>query len=69
MPNSSVDSASFRRLQLPFVRTHDVLDGGLVLDKGHSIAPKGPGLGVKVDMNVVEKFRVAWVEFRGENYG
>ena len=44
---------------MPFVRTHDVLDGGLVLDKGHFIVPKGPGLGVKLRMNVVEKFRVA----------
>jgi L-alanine-DL-glutamate epimerase-like enolase superfamily enzyme len=51
------------------VRTHDVLDGGLVLDRDHFIVPEGPGPGVKLDMNVVEKFRVARVEFRGKNYG
>ena len=44
--------------ELPFVRTADVLGGGLVLDKGHFVAPDGPGLGVKLDMKVVEKYRV-----------
>ncbi len=45
--------------ELPFVRTADVLDGSLVLEKGHFLVPEGPGLGVKLDMKVVEKYRVA----------
>jgi L-alanine-DL-glutamate epimerase-like enolase superfamily enzyme len=44
--------------ELPFVRTADVLDGGLVLEKGHFLVPDGPGLGVKLDLKVVEKYRV-----------
>ena len=45
--------------ELPFVRVDDVLGGSLVLEKGHFSVPEGPGLGVKLDMNVVEKYRVA----------
>jgi len=44
--------------ELPFVRTADVLGGGLGLEKGHFMVPEGPGLGVKLDMAVVEKYRV-----------
>ena len=56
---STIPNATLPCDELPFVRTHDILGGGLVLDKGHFIVPEGPGLGVKLDMNVVEKFRVA----------
>jgi L-alanine-DL-glutamate epimerase-like enolase superfamily enzyme len=45
--------------ELPFVRVADVLGGSLVLDKGHFLVPEGPGLGVELDMGVVEKYRVA----------
>lgn len=45
--------------ELPFTRVADVLDGGLVLDRGHFVVPEGPGLGVKVNPAVVEKYRVA----------
>ncbi|MDP6357839.1 MAG: enolase C-terminal domain-like protein [Planctomycetota bacterium] len=44
--------------ELPFIRIADVIDGGLVLDKGHFLVPEGPGLGVKLDMKTVEKYRV-----------
>ena len=44
--------------ELPFVRSADVLDGGLVLEKGHFEVPEGPGLGVQLDMKTVEKYRV-----------
>ena len=44
--------------ELPFVRVADVTDGALVLDKGQFIVPGGPGLGVKLDQNTVEKYRV-----------
>ena len=45
--------------ELPFVRVDDVLGGSLVLEEGHFRVPEGPGLGVKLDMTVVEKYRVA----------
>ena len=45
--------------ELPFTREADVLADGLVLETGHFIVPSGPGLGIKVDMEVVERYRVA----------
>lgn len=44
--------------ELPFIREADVLSGSLVLDRGHFHVPCGPGLGVELDMAVVEKYRV-----------
>lgn len=44
--------------ELPFVRIADVTDGGLLRDKGHFLVPDRPGLGVKLDMKTIEKFRV-----------
>jgi L-alanine-DL-glutamate epimerase-like enolase superfamily enzyme len=44
--------------ELPFVREADVLGGSLALEKGHFVVPDGPGLGVELDMGVVEKYRV-----------
>ena len=32
---------------------------GLALEKGHFTVPTGSGLGIKVDMGVVERYRVA----------
>jgi L-alanine-DL-glutamate epimerase-like enolase superfamily enzyme len=45
--------------ELPFTRVADVLQEGLTLEKGHFNVPTGPGLGIKVDMGVVEQYRVA----------
>jgi len=45
--------------ELPFTRVADVLGGSLGLEKGHFLVPQVPGLGIKVDMKVVEKYRVA----------
>ncbi|OGG52296.1 MAG: hypothetical protein A3F84_28980 [Candidatus Handelsmanbacteria bacterium RIFCSPLOWO2_12_FULL_64_10] len=45
--------------ELPFVRTADVVGGALVVEKGHFVVPEGPGLGVTLDVKVVERFRVA----------
>jgi L-alanine-DL-glutamate epimerase-like enolase superfamily enzyme len=45
--------------ELPFTRVADILKEGLVLEKGHYLVPHGPGLGIEVDMAVVEKYRVA----------
>ena len=44
--------------ELPFTREADVLAEGLALEKGHFTVPAGPGLGIKVDMEVVERYRV-----------
>jgi L-alanine-DL-glutamate epimerase-like enolase superfamily enzyme len=43
--------------ELPFTRIAEVADGLTVAD-GHFTVPDGPGLGVKLDMKVVEKYRV-----------
>ena len=45
--------------ELPFTRVADILKGGLLLEKGHFVVPEGPGLGIEVDLEVVEKYRVA----------
>ena len=45
--------------ELPFVRVADVLGGSLGLANGHFLVPEGPGLGVTLDMEMVEKYRVA----------
>lgn len=37
----------------------DVVAEGLALAKGHFTVPTGSGLGIKVDMEVVERYRVA----------
>ncbi|HCR18961.1 MAG TPA: hypothetical protein DIU35_15885 [Candidatus Latescibacteria bacterium] len=55
---STIPNAILPCDELPFTRIADVLDGGLVVDNGHFIVPEGPGLGVKLDMSVVEKYRV-----------
>jgi len=54
----TVPNATLPCDELPFVRTADVLDGSLVLENGHFHVPEGPGLGVKLDMDVVERYRV-----------
>ncbi len=44
--------------ELPFTRVADMLDEGLVLENGHYEVPQKPGLGVTLDMQMVEKYRV-----------
>jgi L-alanine-DL-glutamate epimerase-like enolase superfamily enzyme len=56
---STIPNAILPCDELPFVRVADVLDGGLILENGHFLVPKGPGLGIKLDMKVIEKYRVA----------
>ena len=41
-----------------FTRVADVLDDGLELNNGHFKVPLSPGLGVSVDMKIVEQYRV-----------
>jgi L-alanine-DL-glutamate epimerase-like enolase superfamily enzyme len=55
---STIPNAILPCDELPFTRIADVLDGGLPVENGHFIVPEGPGLGVKLDMSVVEKYRV-----------
>ena len=45
--------------ELPFTRETDVAAEELALEKGHFTVPTGSGLGIKVDMEVVERYRVA----------
>ena len=45
--------------ELPFTRTADVAGGSLLLEDGHFVVPQGPGLGIEVDLEVVERYRVA----------
>jgi L-alanine-DL-glutamate epimerase-like enolase superfamily enzyme len=56
---ATLASATLPCDELPFTREADVLEGGLALEEGHFKVPEGPGLGVKVNMEVVERYRVA----------
>ena len=51
--------ATLPNARLPFTREADVVAEGMVLEKRHFTVPAGPGLGVKVDIDVVECYRVA----------
>ena len=56
---STLENATLPCDELPFTRQADVLAGGLALENGHFRVPEGPGLGVEIDMEVVERYRVA----------
>ena len=56
---STLPNATLPCDELPFTRVADVSAGSLVVEKGHFAVPEGPGLGIRVDMAVVEKYRVA----------
>ena len=55
---ATIPNATLPCDELPFVRIADVLSGALVVENGHFLLPEGPGLGVTLDMAVVEKYRV-----------
>ncbi|MFC1527040.1 mandelate racemase/muconate lactonizing enzyme family protein, partial [Candidatus Latescibacterota bacterium] len=55
---STIPNATLPCDELPFTREADVLGGSLELQDGHFTVPTDAGLGVKVDMGVVEKYRV-----------
>lgn len=55
---ATLPNATLHCDELPFMRVADVLSEGLVLEAGYFAVPEKPGLGVKVDMAVVEKYRV-----------
>ena len=56
---STIPNATLPCDELPFVRVADVLGGSLELRDGHFAVPAGPGLGVDLDLDVVERYRVA----------
>ena len=56
---STLPNATLPCDELPFMRVADVLQGSLEVADGHFTVPDGPGLGVSVDMSVVEKYQVA----------
>jgi len=56
---STLANATLACDELPFTRIADVCDGSLVIEAGHFLVPEGPGLGIHVDLSVVEKYRVA----------
>ena len=45
--------------ELPHMRVADVVKEGLQLEKGHFLVPEGPGLGIEVNLDIIEKYRVA----------
>lgn len=55
---ATIPNATLPCDELPFTRVADVVGGGLVVENGHFIVPEAPGLGVNLDMAVVEKYRV-----------
>ena len=55
---ATIPNATLPCDELPFTREADVLDEGLVLENGYYEVPEKPGLGVTLDMGVVEKYRV-----------
>jgi L-alanine-DL-glutamate epimerase-like enolase superfamily enzyme len=56
---STLPNATLPCDELPFTRIADICDGSLVVEAGHFLVPEGPGLGVHVDLDTVERYRVA----------
>ena len=56
---ATIPNATLPCDELPFIRANDFVGGGLVVEKGHFLVPEGPGLGVELDMEMVERCRVA----------
>ena len=55
----TLPSATLPCDELPFTRVADISAGSLVVEDGHFVVPEAPGLGIEVDLAVVEKYRVA----------
>ncbi len=55
---ATIPNATLPCDELPFVREADILTEGLGLKDGHFSVPEGPGLGVTLDMDTVERYRV-----------
>ena len=55
----TLPSATLPCDELPHTRIADVVKEGLTIKAGHFPVPEGPGLGITVDMDVIEKYRVA----------
>lgn len=55
---ATIPNATLPCDELPFIREIDVLGGSLVVEEGHFLVPEGPGLGVALDIEAVERYRV-----------
>ena len=56
---ATIPNATLPCDELPFIRANDFVGGGLVVENGHFLVPEGPGLGVELDMEMVERCRIA----------
>ena len=55
---ATIPNATLPCDELPFTRVADVVGGRLPVEDGHFQVPQEPGLGVSLDMEVVNKYRV-----------
>lgn len=56
---ATIPNAELHCDELPFMRTADVLEDGLSPQNGYFEVPDKPGLGIAVNMDIVERYRVA----------
>lgn len=56
---TTIPNATLPCDELPFTREADVLEEGLTLEAGHFTVPTTPGLGVTLNMEIVDRYRVA----------
>ena len=56
---ATIPNATLPCDELPFTREADVLEEGLTLEAGHFTVPTRPGLGVTLNMEIVDRYRVA----------
>ena len=54
----TISNATMPCDELPFIHENDLIGGGLVARDGHFEVPTGPGLGIELDMQAVEHYRV-----------
>ncbi|MEE2659944.1 MAG: enolase C-terminal domain-like protein [Candidatus Latescibacterota bacterium] len=55
---ATIPNATLPCDELPFTRVADITGGSLIVNDGHFEVPTEPGLGIQVDLEVVEKYRV-----------
>jgi glucarate dehydratase len=56
---ATIPNATLPCDELPFTREADVLEEGLTLEAGHFTVPTKPGLGVTLNMEIVDRYRIA----------
>ncbi len=55
---ATIPNATLPCDELPFTREADILQQGLTLDAGHYEVPTKPGLGVTLNMEIVDRYRI-----------